>query len=439
MQIDPGLLAAGLVASCAFLMLASLLAASNSLRRTHVAEMRFRGPAGRSRMRHALLTVQIAASGVLVIASVSAISSLGAAAESLPRSVSRDVLTADVHLVGPTYTAIDARVAFAERLIERLAEGHVSAAVTGALPFSEAAERGRLRPPGNPTTFSAHDGEDATHYLLASPGYFQAIGWPILRGRGLLWTDSQTTTPVVVITRSLALERLGHADVVGQFIRFSARVWQVVGVVDDMPAAPGVPSTPTAYVSFRQLPPWEELGLQTMTVVVGGRTATPQLASDLTQAVRAVDPGVALSRVSTLETRVADSAAFLAFFRDLLSGLALVAVTLGAFGLYGVVTAIVGERRSEIAVRLSLGAGRRRVFASVLRLGMRPAALGLGLAVPGALIVHGLFRTAVPGILPLDPWSLAAVAAVVVSVATGACLLPAFRAMRIDPATLLKS
>jgi len=222
-------------------------------------------------------------------------------------------------------------------------------------------------------------------------------------------------------------------------MRFSARAWQVVGVVDDLPAAPGVPAVATAYVSIRQLPPWESLGLQSLTVVAVGRAATPELASHLTEAVRAVDPGVALSRIATLEARVADSAAFLVFFRDLLSTLAILAVTLGAFGIYGVVAAIVGERRKEIAVRLSLGAGRRRVFASVLRLGLTPVALGLALAVPGATIVHGFFRRAVPGILPLDLWSVSVVIVVVVSAALGACLLPAVRATRLDPSTLLKS
>jgi predicted permease len=439
-HLDLAFLVAGLVASCVFLMLASLLAAWSSLRRTRHAEAGLRGSVRRSTMRHALLTFQVAACGVMVVASVSAVSSLGAAAEPLPPSASQEVIAADVHLVGPAYATVEARVAFAERLIARLAEAHVAAAVTDSLPFSEVGEHVRLKPPEHPRTTSAYDADDAvTHYVLASPGYFEAIGWPLLRGRGLHWTDAHASAPVVVITRSLAVERLGHGDAVGQHLRFSGRTWQVVGIVDDVPAAPGVRAIPTAYVSIRQLPPWEELGLRTLTVVARGGPAVREPATRLAEAARAIDPDVALSRVSDLEARVAGSAAFLTFFRDLLSTLACLAITLGAFGMYGVVAAIVTERRSEIAVRLSLGAGRRRVFASVLRLGLRPVALGVPLAVPGALMAHGFLRAAVPGILPVDPWSAAVVAAVISSAAAGACLLPAIRAARIDPATLLKS
>lgn len=438
--LDWPLLIAGALVAALLLIAASITAASSALRQLDSCDLRVAGVAPRGRIRHLLLTLQIAMSGVLVIVSVSAVTSLGRALGAPPASAAHDVLAADVHLVDAAYNTIGARVAFAKRLIQSIGSLEHPAAVVGALPFSERDDNGRLRSPTAPRTTSARTaGDVATHYIITSPGYFQIMRWPVLRGREFAWEDSEHAEPVTVITRAMAKERFGHSDVVGERLRFGARNWRVVGVVDDIDPAPGLAGTPTAYISLQQLPASAQLGLRKMTVVVASPSSTADLGRQLGEAVISIDPEVALSGVSTLERRFANAASFLAFFRDLLGMMAGLALAIGAFGLYGVVAAIVGERRTEIAVRLSLGASRRQIFTSVFGLGLRPIVAGLLLAVPGGFVLHRALRAAVPGILPLDVWSIVAVTALIAGVAAVACLAPGLRAARTDPALLLKS
>jgi putative ABC transport system permease protein len=345
------------------------------------------------------------------------------------------VLAATLQLPSALYPDRDEILAFSERLLEeaRAVPGAGAVALTSRLP---------LAPQGGDTYFQVEGrpvpdgGRPTADIRAATPGFFAAMSVPVVRGRDFTPADRAGAPDVVIVNEPFARAFLADGPVLGRRLRIdvgrevSAEIVGVVGPVRHYGLA--YEGNPAMYLAFAQ----EPAGLVNL-VVRADRAPLPAVASSLRAAVRRVDPGLPFEAAAMTDL-LARSAAPEHFRAVLVGGFAAVAVLLAAIGVYGVVAALVGERRREIGVRIALGAGQRDVAALVLREGARLAAAGLLLGLAGGLALSRSLAALLFGVRPFDPPTLAGAAAVVGAAMLAATLGPARRAARVDPATTLR-
>jgi predicted permease len=273
-----------------------------------------------------------------------------------------------------------------------------------------------------------------------SQNYLDVMGVPIIRGRSFTAADREGAPPVVLVSQTFA-ERLSRGrDVIGEriiFEFFAGRPrWEIVGVVgDEQFDSLDRAFVPVVYFPFAQNTAGEfSVVLRTSTDPATQVAASRAAAAD-------IDPALPLFLMRSMDEIVAQSeAVFLR--RQVLALLTLfgaAALVVSTLGLYGVLAQLVVQRRREIGVRMALGASSRDVIRLVLGQALGPAAAGivagLALSVAGSKFVRSLLFE----VSPSDPVSLAAVCVLLLGLAAIASLVPAVRALRVDPATALKS
>jgi hypothetical protein len=276
-------------------------------------------------------------------------------------------------------------------------------------------------------------------YRVASEGYFQAMGIPLVAGRLFDGRDAAESPHVALVSRSLAERRWPAADPIDRQIQYGnmdgdLRPLTIVGIVGDVHQG-GLDTPPegTIYVSHRQRPQ----GAQSFTFVVAhGGEREPVLA-----AAR----GFARELAPEMPLRFHDPADLVAAALGpqrlslvLLGFFAGAALLLAAAGAYGAVAYAVAQRTREIGLRLALGAGGRDVVLLALRQGMRPAAAGLAAWILATLGAARSIESLLYGVRPADPVALVGAAGCVATVALVACYLPARRAARVEPLVALR-
>jgi hypothetical protein len=277
---------------------------------------------------------------------------------------------------------------------------------------------------------------------VASPGYFPTIGVGPLRGRLITDDDGPGTEPVAVVSESLARRVWPGEPALGRRIRFSAwrmpeqtqlpgRWFTVVGVVPDV--VDGVEGTrPTLYVSFRQSP------LAWMVLVVRARAGTPDLSDDVREDLGRLDPDVPVYAHQRLAEAVSRARAPARFFAGLLGGFATFALLLAVVGLYVVAAYAARLRRRDVAVRMALGARRGAVEVLFLRRSLGVVAVGLAFGLAGGQLLGRQLNGQLYGVSGGDPWTAAAVGALLALTALVAVWVPARGAARADPAEILR-
>lgn len=280
------------------------------------------------------------------------------------------------------------------------------------------------------------EGEDEHEALwrAVSPGYFQTLGVPVLRGRGFETADRGASAPVAIVSRSLASRLWPRDDAVGKRIAYDGESMEIVGVAGDVRYA-GLRGAPEPVV-YR---PQAQHSRRRVALLVRSVAPPEALARAVTAAIHAVDPGQPIRRIRPMEDVLAGSLAESRFVGTVLAVFAALALTLAAIGLYGAIAYAVTQRRREIGIRAALGAGRTQILAMVVGEGLRVTtagvALGLGLGLAGSRVLESrLF-----GIGAADPLTFAAVASLLATVGLVACYLPARGATRIDPMEALRS
>jgi putative ABC transport system permease protein len=269
---------------------------------------------------------------------------------------------------------------------------------------------------------------------IVSPGYFAAVGIPLLRGRDFAVTDTRQSAPVAIVSRRFADDIFGGADPVGRALFVWDQPWQIIGLVDDVKLGSlESEARATFYLPMLQVEPTRA----TLVVHTTGKPAA--LAPALRNAVGQVDPDAPLSDVASMDAVVAGALDSNRFRTILLGSFAGVALLLAALGLYGVLAYFVGQRTHELGIRMALGAGRNRLLASVLRRGLALAGTGVALGLVGALLAGRLLRGLLFGVGTNDGTTLVVTCIVLAGVALAASFLPAWRATRIDPANCLRS
>jgi putative ABC transport system permease protein len=407
----------------------------------HLGAWRQAGGRTRSaRLRSGLVVVQIAVSVVLLVgAGLLARSLLRLSAVDLGFSPDR-VLAARIEAPATAFRERASRQALFSSILGdvRALPGVRSAGATNALPIQDPGNIWRTRVADRP--LPAGERGERTFVRLISSGYFATMNMPIVRGRGIWESDRDGAPPVAVISESLARrlfpgqDPLGRTVVLIDSLRATEVAYQIVGLVRDARLSdPRVEGNPAMYLSFLQASPGP------LRIVV--RTAGPatDLAAPIREIVRRHDRDALMTDVSTMDAVVDES---LAGFRRVVRYLGLfagLALLLAAVGLYGALAYHVSQQEHELGVRLAMGATRVGILGLVFRRGaglvVTGVLMGVAAAYPGTRLVRGLlFDT-----LPLDPAAYAGAALALGLVAAAACLVPAVRAIRVDPAVVLRS
>lgn len=397
---------------------------------------------GRGAARGALVVSEVALALVLLVGAGLLLRSLDRLFAVSPGIQPDRVLTMQVVDAANRNRTDEERLTFYEQAVAavRNVPGVTGAALTSQLPLS-----GDLDAYGY--IFAAHPekqpGEDGTAMRYAvTPGYFQVMGIPLLRGRLLDGTDRGDAPESFVISESLARRAFGSADPIGQRARFGPEAdgtqpWgTVVGVVGDVKQQSlAAQNTDAFYVPNAQ---WRWVDpVQSLVVRTSGDAAA--MTSAVKRAVWSVDRNKPITRVATMEQLIRKTASERRFASVIYGTFAIAALLLAAVGLYGVISGRVAERTREIGIRTALGATRREIVRSVLASGLGLTAVGVAIGVAGASATSRLLETLLYGISRADPATYVAVIALLVGVATLACWAPARRAATVDPAITLRA
>jgi putative ABC transport system permease protein len=337
----------------------------------------------------------------------------------------------------PNPAAVNRYYADALEAVRRV-PGVTSAAFTSEIPLS-GSEKDEIY---NVRFEKDHDPSDHHEALRSavSPGYFETMGIPLLRGRVFDAGDRQpSATRPVVISQSFAQRKFAGTDPIGQRVRFGGsfdRPWDViVGVVGDVKQLSlAAAQTDSVYVSSSQWL-WAD---NPMSLVVRTQGDAASLSAAVKQAVWSIDKDQPITRVATMEHLVAASAAQRRFALNLFEAFALAALLLAAVGIFGVLSGSVTERMREMGVRSALGASARDILALVIRQGMTLTGLGAAIGLVAAVIASRALIVLLFAVSPLDPMTYAGVVVLLAAVAAIACWVPGWRAARVDPAITLR-
>jgi predicted permease len=292
------------------------------------------------------------------------------------------------------------------------------------------------------------DGElpQQRYFHAVSPGYFAAMGTPLVTGRDLTWTDVYETRAVALISESLARREWGSpGQALGTRVRGGSAqdIWrEIVGVVGDVhnsgvsEPAGGIVYLPALVARGLNQPP--AAARSVAYVIRSSRAGTPGLLAEAQRAVWAVNPDLPLADVRTMGDYYRHSLGRTSFTLTMLAVAGAMALLLGVIGVYGVVSYAVSQRTLEVGIRMALGAERQQIRGMFVRQGLMLTAFGVLAGFGAAVALARWMSTLLFGISPLDPVAYAAGAAALVGAAALASYLPSRRATQVDPAVALR-
>jgi putative ABC transport system permease protein len=398
-----------------------------------------RGLAGRAggRTRAGLVIGETALAFALVIGAGLLIRSFGELRTVNPGFSAENALTFRLGLPEVRYDTDERLVAFWDEAMERLAAvpGVTGVGAIQHLPLGGGSMRITFDVEGREP--SAPGEERTLDVRVVTPGYFEAMNVPLLRGRTFSDTDRAGGVPVVLLSESAVARNFPDEDPIGQrvSIRDSVRVHgTVVGIVGDVRHGQlRAQAEPEIYFPLAQRP------RTAMAVTV--RTAAEPLsaAGGVRSAIHSVDPGLALSQLRPMTEVVAASVATDRFMTRLLTAFSAIALLLAAIGIFGVISYGVAQRQHEIGVRMAVGASRSDVVQLIVRGALVLAGTGIILGILAALMLGRLMQSLLFGVHPFDPVTFASGSVLLLIVALSASMLPAWRAARTPPASVLNT
>ncbi|HST12601.1 MAG TPA: ABC transporter permease [Terriglobales bacterium] len=390
---------------------------------------------GHHRVRGSLVVTEVALALVLLVGAGLLIRSFYRLQQVNPGFNTRNAMAVTVSLPGKKYPQPDQLAAFYTQLIEKVSglPGVVSAGASQTLPIQGDYLLGfniQGRPPDAP-------GEDkSTNYYAVTPDYFKAMGIPLIRGRVFTDQDRKDTQRVALINEEMAKKYFPDEDPIGKGINVTngpETFRQIVGIVGDVKQyGPAQPTTLQTYEPFLQNP------FSGMTLVVRTENNPTALTSAIRTQVLSIDKDQPIARTRALEQVVADSVAKQRFAMLLLGTFGAVALVLAAVGLYGVMSYAVTQRTHELGIRMALGARTGDVLRLVVGQGMALALIGVAIGLGGAFALTRLMANLLFATGATDPLTFAAISVLLAGVALGACLVPARRAIKVDPMIALR-
>jgi len=453
------LLAAAALTTVLFALAPALAAARVDLRAGLAAgDPRSGEGRGQRRTRSALVVAQVALSLALLVGAgllLRAVAALRGAPLGLDPA---GVVTAHVPMPNGRSGGAGPAAGFLRPVLARLraTPGVAAAGAISMLPVQEAWTNGGFAVEGAPPVPSGQ--EPLAERRVVSPGYFAAMGVPLVAGRGFGEQDgAPAAVPppdgaplsaafargcVVMVNATLAGRHIAPgrplADAVGRRLLLDGNACTVVGVAGDVRQA-GLDTPPQAEVYYPYAMLDGPAGAEKMVVVVRSPRPVDAVAGAIRTAVREADPALPVYRVATMAEVVAESLADRRLYAGLLGGFGAAALALAAAGVYAVLAYAVAQRRREVGVRMALGARAGDVVRLVVGQGARLVAAGVVAGLAGALVLGRALGGLLYGVGASDPPTVAAAAAVLAFVALAASWVPARRAARADPAVVLRA
>jgi putative ABC transport system permease protein len=396
------------------------------------------GTAGRSAMvlRRGLVVLQVALSLMLLVAGTLLLTSFRRLLHVDAGFTATGVVTATVFPPPSRYPDQAAIAALLDRIRERvmIIPGVAAAGLTSNVALSGYE---------SPSTVSAADQANTDgaplvpSVVAVTPGYFEAMSTPLVRGRAFDDRDRADSLHVAMVDEPLARRLWPDADPVGQAIyRGDTGPFTIVGVVRNVRfegLAGSIDAIGTAYFPHTQAPPMGRLRWIAVRSAAGPESMVRAMRAALVE----IDPDLPLSDVQTMTERTARSLVSQRLAASLAAMFAIVALFLSMLGIYGVLAHLVARRAREIGIRIALGSSIRGIFYLVLGEGITLIGLGLVFGIAGAVAAAGALKGLMFGVEPTDPRFLGMVAAATGCVALLACVAPARRATRVDPVEVL--
>jgi predicted permease len=395
--------------------------------------------AGRA-LRRGLVVAEVALSLTLLVAAGLLIKSVARLQNVDPGFDPHNVLVFNLNLPPVKYPNDTAQRLFTAQLLPRLnaLSGVRAAGVTSVIPFggdwstASFEIEGLVVPPGQSGPWG--------DVRVVSPEFFRALRIPLLRGRLFDATDGQDAMQVTVIDEQFVKKYFPHTNPIGKRITFGPRRGQtdstwitIVGVVGHA-AHEGLDAEPRLQYYF----PVSQFGLRAMTVAVRTTANPVALLAAARDAVHAIDANLPLSAVNTMDKLVESSVGQRKLSMILLATFSAIAMLLASIGIYGVMSYSVAQRTRELGVRMALGAARARVLTLVVRQGMALATSGVAIGLFTAFALTRLLSSQLFGVGASDPATFGSTAALLVTIAFLATLIPALRATRVDPVVALR-
>ena len=446
-RLDGSVIAFACVLMFLATLLVGLLPALSTTSKTMVKALQTSARTGsssisRTALRKSLLTVEIGITVVLLVAA-------GLLLKSFLRLRAADVgcrtenmLTLQYSLPQKKYDTPEKVNAFHEALLERVR----------SLPGVRAAGLGNTVPAAGywgDFAFTVKElappkpGESLPEGLSrwADPGYFSALGIPLVSGRFFTRDERVARSYKVIVSSQLVREYFPGEDAIGKHLRVSAHPhsgapgdadYEIVGVVGDTLYQVG--KDPKAAMYFPILE-----GFPGGTLAVRTDSDPLQLSLAVQKQIASLDPELPVSDVLTMNQVIGESMVNATLSTTLVLGFAILSLLLASVGLYGVLSYLTTQRTSELGIRMALGAQRDQLLQLMLVDGLRPAIFGLGLGLVMSFAATRIFQSMFFGTKALDPVVLGGVIATLLVVAVLACLAPAWRASRLDPMKALRT
>ncbi|MEO6965717.1 MAG: ABC transporter permease [Acidobacteriaceae bacterium] len=435
------LFAVGLMLVCGFLAgLVPALSSSGKHILQALQESSRSTSGGRSgvRLRRMLLSLQIGLTVVLLIGAGLLLKSYRHLRSVDLGCATNDVLTMRINLPRGTYKTGTQMTAFYERLLERVRSlpGVKAAGLTSGLPGDGQGRDDVYHIVDHPPLPPGVVLDASTRFV--DPGYFHAMQIPLLQGRVFRREQQLELVPEAVINEALARVQFAGEDPIGKHIASGVsdndETYEIVGVsantLEDVSGNP----RPTIYYSI-------SVG-SARTAALAVRVAAPHdplnLALPVQKAISGIDPALPVTDVLTMNQLINQSTGDASFSATLVLAFAVISLLLATVGLFGILSYIIEQRTTEIGIRIALGAERGQVMHLILKDGLRPAVLGLVIGLAASVEVARLLQSMLYQTPGLDPLVYLIVSGTLLLAATLACVVPAWRASRVDPMVALR-
>ena len=441
LRLDARVLGFALSAAAVTGVLASLLPALKASRTNLVGGLRGEAPVARVggrrwSLRDSLVVAQVALTVVLLVVAGLLLRSLGASEQAVvgfrSRGLAAVAFDTDMMRYAPARGLEFWRTALAR--IEALPGVTSAATVSPTLPFTFNFNQTEMRIDNR--TYPEGQRAETLENVSASPGYFTTLGAPLIEGRDFNATDREGAPDVAVVNDTMARRFWPGESALGHTVQTvsTKRTYRVVGVLADHKQH-GVLEQPVPFVYFASAQRPSRYNF--LLARAGGDAGA--LLTAMRRELLAMEPGLVVMDASTMDEHMAASLLPARVGAMLASAFGGLGTLLAAIGLYGVIAFSVARRTKEIGLRMALGAEPSRVMTMVMRQGLVLLVAGLGVGAGLAAGVAFLLRGLLYGVTPMDPWAWSAAALVMLVAGALANVVPARRAMRVEPLTALRA
>jgi putative ABC transport system permease protein len=391
------------------------------------------GQRAKARLRRILLSLEVGLTVVLLTSAGLLLKSFERLRSTEIGCLTNNVLTMHIGLPDARYPVGAARINFFDTLFARIRAlpGVTAAGFVDAVPGMGDRQEDTFNIVEHPPL--ALGKGNVAQVRTANPQYFQTIGIPVLHGRTFNPSLRLNDAREVVVDELFARTFLATENPIGKHIQTSTAKYQIVGVVGATRSEIGEDPRPILYYPL-------QAGKMTVgTIVIRSRQDVTQFALPAQRIVSDMDPDLPLSDVLTMDQLLGKSALAASFDAALLGAFAILSLLLAASGLFGVLSYIATQRTSEIGVRIALGAPRAQILQLVLMDGLRPAFFGLAAGLAVSAVAARMLRGMLYQTPSLDPAVFVAVTVTLLTAAVIACMLPAWRASRLNPVQALRT